>query len=887
MYNFEQMLLSQISNIKTEPEVLELAEKLKNSGLFNYLPEDVYQNALNNAIESLNISFGESYSVESNQKLNPWFESYYKDLGHTRWDRYVDYLQNLKHFAPAVLNGMRENLFKITDLLGDPNGKNFKRKGLIVGDVQSGKTANYVGLMNLATDAKYKLIIVLTGTTNTLREQTQIRIEEGLGINSSSYAAKGVSSINNVAYENFMTPIYLTSRNDDFNKSSINNAISLEQTKVPIVIITKKNTNALKNIYSWIDEYSRRHNHDHIDSSLLLIDDEADFASVNTKKEEDSPTTINSSIRKILELFTKSSYIGFTATPFANIFIDPESEDDMFGQDLFPSDYIYVLGESKQYLGVQQIYAKDAEHGNMLVPLKAEHIEETYLPLKHKKDSSFENLSPSMIDSINLFFIANVIRDLRGDRTAHRSMLFNVSRFSDMHVKIKDVILEYVLTLQKDIRLNGKLPIEEALKKDSVMSIKKSFERHYSNLKESYSFDYLLKNMNDSVHRIKVEIINKDHKDVDYLANESSGERVIVIGGFALSRGLTLEGLMISYYRRNSVMYDSLLQMGRWFGYRPGYEDLVKIYMSENVISDFEFIAMATKELKEDLEINSKRGLTPRQFGIKVRSGQIGLIITSRNKMRTGQDITAFVDFSKDIVETLAVSVDDEDVNENNQKTIAKFIDENKKFLVSDINPSKGNALPGLRNVDKIQVIQFLKDFAPAQGSKFDSSLIIKWLNSNESSALDKWDLAFATGSEDKEFDYGNGIKGRISKRTMLKAKGVTGIYKSMNSRLGSPSDGLYGLSDDQAALAKKLYKGKGKNIPQKNYFDLELKRKPVIVIYAVEPHDSESNDKLTEQVIPMLSIGIPDLGIGKSHRVNYKVNIKYQEFEEVEVADD
>ncbi|TLQ06958.1 hypothetical protein FEZ48_08115 [Marinilactibacillus psychrotolerans] len=882
MYNFEQMLLSQISNVKTEPEIIELAEKLRDSGLFDYLSSEMYQNALDNAIDTLNISFGESYSVESQDKHDPWFESFYKELGITRWDRYVDYLQSQKRFAPAVINGMRENLFKITDLLGNPNGENFKRKGLVVGDVQSGKTANYVGLMNLATDANYKLIIVLTGTTNKLREQTQIRIEEGLGISSSSRKDKGVTSIKNATYKDFMPPMYLTSKTDDFNKNSVKNAISLEQTTVPIVIVTKKNTNALKSIYSWIDEYSRIQNHDHIDSSVLMIDDEADFASVDTSKDEEQPTAINSSIRKILELFTKSSYIGFTATPFANIFIDPENDSQMLGQDLFPSDYIYVLGESKEYLGVQQIFSENAAHGKMLVPLKEEYIEETYLPLKHKKDSSFERLSPSMMDAINVFFIANVIRDLRGDENSHRSMLFNISRYSDMHTNIKDIVQEYILSLQKDIRLNGKLPIEEAMKKESIVSMSKSYEKHYLNLKEGYTFEAVLRNMNDSVHRIKVAIINKDNKGVDYLAGNEE-KRVIVIGGFSLSRGLTLEGLMVSYYRRNSVTYDSLLQMGRWFGYRPNYEDLVRIYMSDDVISDFEFIAMATKELKEDLELNSNRGLTPRQFGIKVRSGQIGLIITARNKMGTGSKMTASVDFNKDIVETLAISIEEKEANQKNINVITELIENNRDQLSESIHPNRKNVLPGLINIDKVHVIQFLREFIPFRGSKFDSSLIIKWLNSNESPILSKWDFAFVSGTGQNTFDFGNNVKGNTSVRTMIKAKGIQGIYKSKNSRLGSPTDGAFGLSKVQYDNVKSYNRNKG-TIPQKNYFDESLNRKPIIIIYAIEPYDSGTKNVLTDQVIPMISIGIPDLGKGRSHRVDYVVNKLYQEVKEIEV---
>ncbi|EBA5301887.1 hypothetical protein A4I06_23945, partial [Salmonella enterica] len=187
--------------------------------------------------------------------------------------------------------------------------------------------------------------------------------------------------------------------------------------------------------------------------SVLLIDDEADFASVNTKKEDDNPTAINSRIREIIELFTKSSYIGFTATPYANIFIDPKSEGDMLGQDLFPKDYIYVLGESSEYVGIQSIFSDDEEvavNKKMLIPLSEDEVS-TYLPLKHKKYDMFTTLAPSMIDAINLFLISNVIRDFRGQTASHRSMLFNVSRFTDMHQRIKVVVNEYLEKVKRDI----------------------------------------------------------------------------------------------------------------------------------------------------------------------------------------------------------------------------------------------------------------------------------------------------------------------------------------------------------------------------------------------------------------------------------------------------
>ena len=306
--NFEAMLLSQINDVEIEPEIIKIAEDLKNTSLFPNLSDEDYNRVLDLAVQTLNTRYGESYIVKTDTKSDPWFNNYYKDLGITRWDRYVDYLKQQKKFAPKVINGMQENLFKIIDLVGNPSGENFSRRGLVIGDVQSGKTANYVGLMNLATDAKFKLMIVLTGTTNTLREQTQIRIEEGLG---KANLKKGVSVVQDIRYEDFekSNPIYLTSEEHDFNLNSRKNfQLSIETTKVPIVIVTKKNSTALKNIYNWLEEYSLDQRNNRIDSSLLLIDDEADFASVNTKDDEDNPTIINSRIRQILGLFTKSSY---------------------------------------------------------------------------------------------------------------------------------------------------------------------------------------------------------------------------------------------------------------------------------------------------------------------------------------------------------------------------------------------------------------------------------------------------------------------------------------------------------------------------------------------------------------------------------------------------
>lgn len=897
---FEQMLLTIVTGVKTEPELRDKAIQLRGTEMFSNLSDEEFERAFEKAADTLDVVIGKSYSIEEIGHKK-WFRKLYKDLSYTRWDRYKDYLQIIKGFGPDVINNMEKNLFEITDLLGNPKGENFARKGLIVGDVQSGKTANYVGLMNLASDVGYNIIIVLTGTTNTLRKQTQIRIEEGLGKSSLS---NGVKTIKNADYKAFVgkDPIYLTSRDDDFSKTRAGTyGASLGSNAVPIILVTKKNVNALKNIFGWLEKYSKGKNDNMIDSSLLLIDDEADFASVNTG-DEASPTAINRSIRNILSLFTKSSYIGFTATPYANVFINPETEEAMENQDIFPKDYIYVLGESEKYIGIQSVYSDDPSVGInsfMLVPISSGEVED-YLPLKHKKLDPFTTLPPSMKEAINLFLIANTIRDMRNHKKSHRSMLINASRFIHMHEQIQSVVSEYLSKMQKIIRLNGRLSVDEALKIPEISSLKDSFEKAYANLEDGFSFDEILPNMNNSIYDIHAEIVNaeKDNKGVNYQVTEEKGEyeRVIIIGGFALSRGLTLEGLMISYYWRNSIMYDSLLQMGRWFGYRPDYRDLCRIFMSRDVISDYKFIATATEELKNDLARNSNKGLTPKQFGIRVRTGQVGLIITARNKMKTSESITARATFSKDIIETTAFSVTDQEINDKNIKLIKSFVQDNSEQIVVD--PNGKHKVYGLKDIPKYRIIDFLGKFVSIPGSQFDGGLIVDWLNENDDFRLENWDIFFLSGQANAHYDYGHNISGNASKRSVfVPAKyTVTGTVKNNKSRLASPGDGKYGLNEEQRKIEKKIKAEfyKEKSFPQKEYFRSEFNRKPVILVYSVIPifnREDIIETNLLETVekikpIPLLSVGIPELDEKTTKYVNYTVNRIYQN-DDVEVECD
>lgn len=291
------------------------------------------------------------------EDYKPWLADRRRDIVWSRWLTYKQYLINAK-WPPRVVEKLDELTDQILDFAGNPNIEGgWARRGLVLGDVQSGKTASYLALFNKAADAGYRLIIVLAGHTEYLRQQTQRRVDEGfIGRDTSRNANRagttttqrliGVGGIN----KQIANPQGMTTAARDFTKSSREaTSITIDsKASAPYVFVVKKNKSVLLALSQWLDEQPKTAGQ--LDVPLLLLDDESDYASVNTK-EEDNPTAINDAIRGILAQFLRSSYIAFTATPFANIFIDCDNTDD-----LFPRDFIYALESPTNYVGAEATF---------------------------------------------------------------------------------------------------------------------------------------------------------------------------------------------------------------------------------------------------------------------------------------------------------------------------------------------------------------------------------------------------------------------------------------------------------------------------------------------------------------------------------------------------
>lgn len=599
------------------------------------------------------------------------------------WERYKKYLEEEKKWNPRVTANLGKISDEILDLCGDPEEPYFSVRGLVLGDVQSGKTANYTAICNKAADVGYRIIIVLAGMQENLRKQTQERLDAefsgrrseyyldptirqtikntavGVGRHIASGTKKGVASF--------------TSVTKDFDSGVLRSCnLSIERVNDPVLLVVKKNKRILDNLISWLDANNTVNAGGKINLPLLLIDDEADNASVNTRDSDDDPTAINNCIRQLLGLFSKTTYLGITATPFANIFIDPRDYED-----LFPSDFIYALSAPSHYIGADRMFGDDDERScsHMIERIDREELE-LCLPPKHKSGFVVSKLPADLYEACNYFLLVNAVRDMRGDRGEHRSMMVHLSRFRSVQAQIADLLTMWLSQVNSDLRNYAKLHVDKAEEIASIHELHLVWDKYKLSDAAGISWEKLLKSyLYKAIAPIDVREVNMNTgaASLDYFNHKKDGLRVIAVGGNSLSRGLTLEGLCVTYFHRNTRMYDTLLQMGRWFGYRPHYDDLMKVWLTEEMIDWYGQITRASAELKEEIAKMRNAHQTPRDFGLRVRQDPGALIVTARNKMRTAGDIVCPITVSGQILETPRLKASPE-ILEENERVFKAFV---------------------------------------------------------------------------------------------------------------------------------------------------------------------------------------------------------------------
>ena len=820
----------------------------------------------------------------------PWYIAAKADKPSKFWDRYCLYLQKEQHWNKDIINELDKTTDEIMDLLGNPEQEEpFLRRGLCIGDVQSGKTSTYIGLLNKAADANYRVIILLTGTIEKLRRQTQQRIDEGfIGLDSYAFTLeKGTVQVGVGAIDPTTSGWAVTSTTSDFNAATAKRIVGqLSTISAPVIFVLKKNKSVLEKLEHWLRFYNANKVTKTISLPMLLIDDEADNASVNTK--QDDVTAINKGIRKLLALFERSNYVGFTATPYANVFIDPDSEEEMLKHDLFPRDFIYALEAPYNYIGARLMFGENAPYGYML---ESNDDCEQALPIKHTKYDELAYIPDSLKEAMAAFFIANAVRDLRGDTKSHRTMMINISRFIDVQNQITRVIDNYFRDVRREIH-NYYLLGKEALRYDSFKLIKRVYEQYFAEQRfpelKQFSWEEIQAVLYPAIARIEIRTINGGNapKNLDYENYEKApndiGLRLIAVGGLSLSRGLTLEGLCTSYYYRNSSMYDTLMQMGRWFGYRDKYKDVCKVWMPALSMSYYAYISMATDELRAEVRRMQDEDMTPRDFGLAVRSDIKGLLVTATNKMRSAKDYETTINFSGKVVETRYLH-SSKDVLDRNLEATTSFLEAvQAEYTLHRDDQELELRHPQFQNVRKDLIVDYLKSFSVhTMNSDFIIHDLVNMFTEDTESIFDTWDILIAQGRENPPAPFA-GIKDIVPvKRGFAYRKDTKSLQMSgKNSRLGSKDLAKGGLSPETVAKMEATGGSAGKAFSEDFYFNTGIDRNPLLVIYPVLLSEGDGKDAVKHAIttkinypVVGLSIGIPRVSGKKEQRIKYKIN--------------
>lgn len=698
-------------------------------------------------------------SIKNPEAHVEWYQDFYENNPeqHHRWNLLKEFLRvkfaeknSLKH-AECALRSLDEATKDILSLMENPNGIGaFQSKGLVVGYVQSGKTANFSAVITKAVDAGYKLIIVLTGIHEALRKQTQDRLDQELTGEPSLLETHRVKP----QQKGLDEWSRLTNHLKDFDSRHHAHFSQVMQRRGPVLAVIKKNCNVLKNIFLWAQEAPEMLRNR---LPVLVIDDEADLASIDTefdkkaKTDNNSPSKTNKLIREVLALFDRHSYIGYTATPFAIVNIKASTNQKELKRDLYPRNFIIKLpppADYLNYMGASHIFRKGLEK-HYLRYVSPEEVTKLVGKGRIGALSRPTGPTPKLIEAIHCFILAAAARRSRGDTTEPTSMLIHTSQRQVSHTKMKDVVDAIIKSIKTRIQDSREGIILHSMLKmlweqDFIPATNAISKNH-----KSVPYSHIKPLISDLLEKIQTLELNEASDDrLTY--TKGLGQNIIAIGGNQLSRGLTIQGLLVSFYCRRSTQYDTLLQMGRWFGYRPNYEDLVRIYTTKELAEWFRHLSTVEEDLRKQIDEYSSKTLTPMDFAPRILA-HYRMRITSIKKMGVGAKIGGF---AQSVQSTYWLPLDKPGALENNLKWGKSFIENVNRTERFQVRSGFGGYLA--KDVSGTMVLAFLKKYrfalpAETDGSGLDSQCLIEYIERlTKHGELQKWNIGLAVGATNR-----------------------------------------------------------------------------------------------------------------------------------------
>ena len=826
-------------------------------------------------------------------------------------ERYFEYL-NTKGRSLQELEKAKESTLSILEGFGDPSSsESFFIRGMVVGSVQSGKTTNFNGVINSSIDMGYKLIIILSGITEDLRAQTQERVEtEIIGPKLRGNKYLGVGEIcNKVVGKDEVN--CTTSRKSDFKKDLAQGNTQIERYNI---LVVKKNVSVLKNILLWLNDFVDEKN-PVLNEPLLIIDDEADNASLNNMghKGKEYATQINKEIRAILALFHQKTYLGYTATPFANVLQDRnETPETLFEftkskvdykfkleDNIFPEDFIELLHPSSHYIGIKHFFDTKDDNVIKIDPLIAPAIPETdYVEAfpprlwkdtleptsskergtrAAKKDDQYPQFLPnSLKEAVRCFVLSVSVRDIRdldmNDSNfyqPHNTMLVHISRFGTWQDRTRDLITKYI----EDI----KLAIGKGYSDSIFEELQFTWDKHYKLIvgtikkryldPNKYQDDYMQpleygadvkSGIAKAIEGIQVKSINSGTGDNLYYPKKSAADyerkKYIAIGGNRLSRGFTLEGLTINYFLRATNNADTLMQMGRWFGYRIGYLDCCKLFTIRDNIEKFNMASLIMEDLELKFEQLSKMpDKTPKDFTIWIQNNPDIIKLTRANFLRDLHKMN--LNFSSRIQQSSQFNLEKDKII----KSAAAF----KKHVIALDWDSKSKPGYYIHVTDQIGLLKFL-DIEPTSMLNLNLIGLEGYLNECLAKRkLTKWIIAIknSTAGKGTTLKKGDLIKEGAVKQTIRRGPSENtmsaydlfdrDIFKVKNAQIISASDFSIGLDDDQKTVALSEFRKRKKvefikKYPKKSTKDInDLVKKSSVPDFEYRKYMDESTGLL------------------------------------------
>lgn len=840
-----------------------------------------------------------------------WLANRRAEIDWKFWERYRRWLEDFRHIEPWAVRRLDETTSEILKNLEDPKRiATWDRRGMVVGQVQSGKTANYIGMACKAADAGYRLIVVLAGVHNSLRAQTQLRIDEGfLGFDTQRRMLDGRTELMGVGAMPgaVIHPVHTltnSSENGDFKLTVAKSAHVMVGGTDPIILVVKKNSAILENLTKWATFLREKQDPTTgrsivKDVPILVIDDEADNASINTGRAAESRrphdrdvTRINGLIRKLLNSFEQSAYIGYTATPFANILIFKGTENIEFGEDLFPRSFIVRLQTPSNHFGPLRVFGSkedpvagvEATPGLPIVRPVGDYGE--WVRDRHRSTWSCGPLPGSLKEALRSFILVGAVRAARGQEPAHNSMLIHVTQYNAVQDQVAEQVAAELEYLQQRLkRGDGASPhqvraeLRELWERDFIPT-SAQIDGYGDAMPEWHDID---QGLFSAASKVELRKINGTAKDALEYVEHPEGLSLIAIGGNKLSRGLTLEGLSVSYYLRASRMYDTLMQMGRWFGYRPGYEDLCRLYTTTELREWYRDITQANEELLRLFDEMYQAGQTPEHFGLRIKTHPDGLMVTARAKMQDGEVMK--VSLAGTIAETLVFDIRSEIVEQNLAAT---------ERLLRALGPparrsSTGSVVWDISVPDP--VLEFVDDYVPHERSrKADRNTLRRYIaGRNADGELNEWTVALISVEDAVNHAVISGQQVGLVQRKIEDPEAIAENRYSVG-RLINPTDEYIDFNETDRARALEVTQDRWRLNPGKSKRQepptvpagavirgLRRATRGLLLIYPLD-HGVDPQGRMGDRPIVAHAISFP--GSRTAGGDDYVVNNVYQEQE-------